>query len=377
MNPRPRDLPALTGLRFVAAIWVVVYHIGVHWRTGLMPASGPVQATLYPLISMGGNAVGLFFVLSGFILTYIYLAPDGRMRVALRVFARARFSRLYPIYLTCLGIALAPLLWSAHAATAAGKVFSIVTALVMLQAWSNQSNGAIDPPAWSLSAEMYFYAVFPIAGFAVVRLARRHPWIVFTSLWIGCVALQSFAYGHFSDGSFVVWHIPFIRLPEFLCGCALARVYAVHPNIMRGRSLLAVAITLGGIFVVCASAPLQNIPGLLVPCWAFLILAATTESDETTGWLASAPLVLLGQASYALYLVHWPLWQWYVVLTGQPFTSNHAGVQWVVVAVYVALTIGVSVLLYRWVEVPCQRLLRAPSSRVRVVRARVAADPGR
>src|SRR4051794_18365339 len=94
-TPRP-PLRALTGLRFVAALQVLLYHV---YAPGSASAPGWVRA----LAGSGYVGVGLFFVLSGFVLAYNYLEPMEAGEVSPREFWAARLARIYPVYL--LGLA--------------------------------------------------------------------------------------------------------------------------------------------------------------------------------------------------------------------------------------------------------------------------------
>ena len=114
--PKLVQLPALTGLRFVAALLVVVHHVMRHFRPGIVPtdAQDPVIAVferlLYAVLYEGGIAVDFFFVLSGFILTYNYVNQAGGQRVSGPGFYIARIARIYPAYIFSLFVAAGPFL---------------------------------------------------------------------------------------------------------------------------------------------------------------------------------------------------------------------------------------------------------------------------
>src|SRR6478752_7231975 len=91
--PRRDTLPALTGLRFVAALLVVLFHYQF-----LVPGLAQSAVPGARVIQAGFVGVSIFFVLSGFILAYTYLDPDGTMRSTVSAFWHARFARIYPAY---------------------------------------------------------------------------------------------------------------------------------------------------------------------------------------------------------------------------------------------------------------------------------------
>ena len=111
--PHKPLLPALTGLRWFAAMWVVLLHFG----QALIPFGPPV---LRNISSCGYAAVGLFFVLSGFVLAYNYLDSDGRLVVTKEKFWTARFVRIFPTYLLAIAIALPLFISSGHKAGVSG-----------------------------------------------------------------------------------------------------------------------------------------------------------------------------------------------------------------------------------------------------------------
>src|SRR6266404_9023548 len=87
-------LPALTGLRFVAAFWVVLYHFFRPLQLGI-----PMPARIESIFQSGFCGVGLFFALSGFVLSYVYGDIDSDHPIAKRNFWAARFARVYPIHI--------------------------------------------------------------------------------------------------------------------------------------------------------------------------------------------------------------------------------------------------------------------------------------
>ena len=103
---RPPTLYPLTGLRFFAAIAVVACHYSLFWRTGAV--SVPWLATL---MGNGNLGVNIFFILSGFILTYTYLPVDAVMKGTLFNFYIARVARIVPVYFLALAVAAVPLWW--------------------------------------------------------------------------------------------------------------------------------------------------------------------------------------------------------------------------------------------------------------------------
>ena len=169
VSTRRPHLHALTGLRFFAALYVVLYHYADKYLVG-----GPrwVESFNYA----GPVAVSLFFILSGLVLTYGSTDANGRCAKPAREFWFARFSRIYPLFV--LGI-IAALPSSAaslqhHNSTSVAILLAVAQALVamlLLQAWIPHLAFTSNSPGWSLSVEAFFYVLFP---FIVHRLRCRN-----------------------------------------------------------------------------------------------------------------------------------------------------------------------------------------------------------
>src|SRR5580692_706075 len=157
------NLRALTGLRFLAALQVLIFHC-TNW-----PAWSR-HALLRNVAGCGYVAVSLFFILSGFILTYVHGARNEPLDRT--DFYVNRFARIYPAYL--FGLLLVAPFYFVHTLRHEGpaRLFgSALAVLTLVQAYVPSLALLWNPPAWSLSDEALFYALFPAIAPAVV--ARR------------------------------------------------------------------------------------------------------------------------------------------------------------------------------------------------------------
>ena len=201
LNPKlhgKRRLPALTSLRIIAAIHVVLFHYGlglVHQSTDQYIAAtrhsaAPLHWTAYILghgitniIAAGSWSVSLFFILSGFILFYNY-GDDRENSLDAKKFWIARFARIYPVYLVGI-LVMAPFLFHRWAVDPRFTTHKIVTggvlSLAMLQSWFPRHYATLfNGPGWSMSVEAFCYALFPLLllppapGRPFVRFDRGH-----------------------------------------------------------------------------------------------------------------------------------------------------------------------------------------------------------
>jgi peptidoglycan/LPS O-acetylase OafA/YrhL len=161
-SQRRPTLPALTGIRFFAAFYVVLFHS----RPWLMSHFN-LPGSLITFLGNGYLAVALFFLLSGFILSYTYAGnvENGRQHAK---FWEPRFARIYPVYFLSLMLAL-PF-------QRALPLTTKIAVLAMVQAWNpfrRGWTGAWNYPAWSLSVEAFFYLCFPFIQKRISRAGDR------------------------------------------------------------------------------------------------------------------------------------------------------------------------------------------------------------
>ena len=295
----PQNLKPLTAMRFFAAMWVVAYHFTPSLGLG-MPA----------LIGKGYLGVELFFVLSGFILSHVYMEAFGERRFRYRNFLWARLARIYPVHLATLaGLGL---LVAAAAAVGLNtddqviKWSSLPAQLTLTQAWGLGLAGGWDHPSWSISAEWFAYLSFPAFAFLIWPL-RRRPWLaavltmgLVVGLNVGFQALAGFPLTRATTA----WGALRI-VPCFALGCATWLLW--RSEVIGSRKIAVAGVVLCLLSVVAAA--LSGAPDWLTTC-VFGALILTLASLASTGSrLLTAPLwVYLGEVSFAVYMVCIP-WQ--------------------------------------------------------------------
>ncbi|GAA4015566.1 acyltransferase [Actimicrobium antarcticum] len=341
--PKKQPLAALTSLRFFAALAIVVHHCnGVFWPVA---ALGPLDV-----------GVSFFFVLSGFILTWVYhdqLALPGQWRR----FYRARLARIWPLHLTCLLLTLLLV-----AVPEPFNVRVLTANALLLHAWIpfDRYFFSYNYVSWTISTELFFYLLFPL----VIRFALR--WRNRTLLLAVLLALTTvlllglaswklglpswqIAHDHMSSTG-LLYTNPLARFAEFLCGMVVSLVF-IHSRHEYGASrlrwtvleLASVALLLLGYrYVLISFAPvvhevmlaagathvaltavanesallgqLNPFAAMLIDEWAnhvgltpfvmLLVIVFAHQRGALSHALSQRWLVLLGELSFALYLVH-------------------------------------------------------------------------
>ena len=235
-SPKRISLPALTGIRFFAAIYVVVGH-ELPW----IEKRVALPSFARNFLSNGYLAVCLFFLLSGFILAYTYsgITLSRRKRIE---FWEARFARIYPVYLFSLLLALP---FQFHALT----LKSSVAVLLMLQAWNPlhpELSGAWNYPAWSLSVEAFFYLCFPFIQTRITFMCRRVLLLLGVFVLFACVLcrtpVQGLGLWNPSAFASIPIPLPIVRFPEVLLGVLMGNYFVRYRSLANHPFLTLVAI---------------------------------------------------------------------------------------------------------------------------------------
>lgn len=170
MDNGPKEIRALDGLRAVAALSIVLFHVMLFLQLEYTPLSQAINHTWYYL----STGVDLFFVLSGFLLFLPYARAmlDGRTAPKAREFYRRRALRILPAYYVCLAV-LALAQWTTYATPVGAQ--NILAHIVLLHDIAPAFNRTINGPFWTLAVEWQFYIVLPLIAWAVARFSAGSP----------------------------------------------------------------------------------------------------------------------------------------------------------------------------------------------------------
>jgi peptidoglycan/LPS O-acetylase OafA/YrhL len=285
----------LTGLRFFAAMWVVLFHYWPKLAVGFSPA----------LVEKGYLGVELFFVLSGFILCHVYLENFGEGRFRYGAFLWNRLARVYPLHLaTLLGVmALAIVAGLAGFAVDANILDwgSLPANLLMVHAWGFAPQAAFNHPSWSISAEWFAYLCFPAFAWASWKL-RDRPWMA-TGLALGFMALLYPLFERLTGYSLTqaTIHWGALRIvPCFALGCAMHGLWrsgAVRS--LRAGAVGAAFMGAGSLLAAVFGAP----DVIAVAGFGGMILCLAGMAEHGSGFLSGKTFVYLGEISYSVYMV--------------------------------------------------------------------------
>jgi peptidoglycan/LPS O-acetylase OafA/YrhL len=333
------------------------------------------------LVRQGPVFVTFFFVLSGFILTVAY--PALADATARRRFWRARFARIYPVYLLALAITIA-LQMRQHDVPWLAAIGQASLLQGFVPAWV----APLNYPGWSLCAEAFFYAGFPWLlawlsarrSVAALLLPVIALWVVTQATYMIFLGVEA-AGGLSPNGAILLRFNPVLYLSSFAWGIAAALLLRhrtawieAHPwAANRGAGFLAIAsvvVIAGGLYAVPSSPTLTALHVgtdhcLFAPLFAIAIVALAVDRSSLARMLSWAPLVALGEASYAVYILQAPVWTAFQWLVGPRLASGLGLGPGGAFLAFVALLTSVSVIVLYAFEKPMRAWLRgAPAPRV-------------
>ena len=344
MVDRPTTLPALTGLRGVAALWVLAYHL--------------TQGLDVPFARAGYLGVDLFFLLSGFVLCLIYAdTGDLSSRPIYWRFLALRVARIWPLHLFALAmVGLLVLLFPGFHPAAFGRngadlARGLLESLLLVQNWPFIQINNWNEPAWTISAEWMLYLLFP----TFVLVTQKPASWRWAMLLATAFALLPRALLHLrEDGArdFATNADMLRPMMDFAVGCLLYRGWKMGlPRLGGVWDLLAVALIGLG-----TSKPEWNV--LAVFGFLLLVLLSAQGEGPIARLLATPIGIFLGDISYSLYLLHVTL----LYLLRYLLQIDAAPLGWPVrmgwFAGFTAIAILAATASYRLVERPSRAYLR-------------------
>ena len=368
MSGKVKTLDALTGLRFIAALAVFIHHVTGHF--GIPDAK----------VALGAPAVSFFFVLSGFILTYVY--HDRLKWGGVKKFYFTRWARIWPLHLVCLLL----MLGLAHNL----RLFStdpqhwgkLLANLFLVQSWVPESSYVFgfNGVSWSISTEMFFYLMFPL----LLLGGQKQFWYKYIGLMLLMVVLVTsltmLSHTTMFPGVDYVrlgHNTPLLRLPEFCTGMAIGFIYLNREKVKAAMPVAAQRsftfdtlmefIVLGGIVAqqmlirkftliqylknVEWGGPFLRSFFMFTNC-CFIFAAVIYVFSKSNGLISrlcsTRTMVLLGEVSFAFYMIHM-----LVIRLAMKYAEYYGDLSPILVGVSVGLiSLAASIFLFKIVEMP-------------------------
>ncbi|WP_347943018.1 acyltransferase [Sphaerisporangium sp. TRM90804] len=354
-------------MRFIAAFLVLITH-GIDAN---LFSSASMRSTYASVVLIAGLAgVTYFFILSGFILTYVQRTTDTA-----KAFWWRRFLKIYPTHLITLVGALLLVSFVLGRAINGGTA---TLHFLLIQSYFPQFDvrTIFNGPAWSLSCEVTFYLCFPLLARYIGRIRPERLWA-----WAGVVVAAIFAmpllakvvlpgqapmpgFGMSELEFWFVAQFPPVRMLEFVFGIILARI------VLTGRKLplnlpAAAALTVI-VYVMTPLFPLSyNVVAVeVIPLGLVIAASAVRDASGRPSWLGSRPMLWLGNVSYAMFMSHYLIVVYVRQLFGSP-EGWSTPMGFLMLGVLFAITLLVSWMLFRLVEDPIMKRFASSKSRPR------------
>jgi peptidoglycan/LPS O-acetylase OafA/YrhL len=342
----------LTALRAIFAWWVVLYHIR-EW----FPFDYGYKV-LYPL-AFGYLGVDFFFVLSGFVIHYSYKEKLISGTESSSRFVWLRIARIYPLHLSVLLLYLLnpiaiTFLSSKGTIPETYNAGYFFASLLMVQNWGFSSGLKWNGPAWSISTEFLAYLIYPL--WLYVFKFKKLSTTAVLSMSIAASVGLAFIFKSLSlqnIGSAIELVGPVRCVIEFIMGTLVAELI-LQANVQKQETnkIMATGAAILGIVLNIWLFGITDYA--FIPLFVFLVIFLVATSKFLADHPPNQVLVFLGQISYATYICHFLLKEWFVFLN-LPMVLRPL----ILIPLYVGVVLAASWLFYKWVEVPAQKYLRS------------------
>ena len=360
----PKRLYLLDGLRGIAALSVVVFH-WCHFYLpnnregiGYIGEQQPFFGQLSFIYLNGGSAVNLFFCLSGFVFFWLYEKQIADGTTSFAEFSLLRFSRLYPLHFaTLLLVAVGQAVHVSLTKTAFVYNFNdsyrFLLNLAFASAWGFDQVPSFNGPVWSVSIEVLLYGIF----FLVCRQGiTRVPVLFALSFGVGgVVSTFNLALGN--------------GLACFFIGGLAFRAYAVLVEKKFNDQALVVALILASMAWLLTILGTGDAPRFetgkydfvrrLFPIYVLYPLTLIAAALAETRWKFGKRFSLLGDISYSMYLIHFPLQLAVVILVIRMKVYPSVFYSPIFFVLFITALVLLSIGSHRYLEVPAQRWIRA------------------
>lgn len=363
MNKKVTFIDTLTPLRGLAAIWVVVFHFDEFLGGG--QGNGFFNRDSTMLIGNGYLLVDFFFVLSGFVICHVYgdQLAQGFRSSKVRKYLWARFSRLYPLHLFALLYLFSQFLFFAYFSpeyeegwSKFFKPYDFVVYLLLGQSSGVLSNYSWNLPSWSIAAEWWTYI---LAIFIIPYINKGFSKVTYLFWALSIAGLIILVYVGGKGNLDYTLNFGTLRcLFEFTIGLGVYQVYkSIKDTQTFWKSDWAFVLAVAASYLFLH---LDINDVLVVVCFGGVILSASLNKGKAAALLNIKPLKFLGDISYSVYLLQlfWLLlWRVYLSVN-YPDGVTEMSTKLIMLFVLLTLLIINSYLTYRFIEKPCQRILR-------------------
>jgi peptidoglycan/LPS O-acetylase OafA/YrhL len=324
------EIKSHTALRGIAALIVVMYH----FRSTLPPSLNPDQFTQF--FAKGYLWVDCFFILSGFILCYVYGTRPAETREQRERFFLARFARIFPLHLATLLVLVAFQFASQRFSNhplAIGGWNTFWLNFLDIHAWGMLDSFDWNFPSWSISVEFAAYFLFPFICSNLLRRPLTTKSVLALTVPLGMMVGRD----HWERTALL--H----GLPMFLLGVLVFQIRGLLPSRPAALQIMTIAALIASLHF--------GVPNFIIEV-IFAVLIWLTWTDAGAARIFDVPpLKMLGDWSFSIYMLHIPI----RLIFGFLLAGKVAPVAEFLI--FLTMTIIAGALSYRCFEMPARRIL--------------------
>jgi peptidoglycan/LPS O-acetylase OafA/YrhL len=341
-------IPQITFTRFMAALTIVIFHFGVD----VSPFNEPSIRNLFAVY----RDASYFFFLSGFVMVLAY--GTGTKTIEKKRYLMVRILRLYPLYLIGLILILIrDVVHGVHSISDYGT--SVVVNLFLLQAWFPGFGVSLNPPAWAISVQVFFYLLFPSLLTFLKKMSASAQititilfWLLTQALYVSLMQVKRQP-GNINLDWFLRYS-PLIQLNCFMFGVTGALMFGkIHKKISPGQSL---ACLLGsfiaiGLIVLFMPDPSKRLlrNGMLCPLFLLFLVALSTDRTVISRVISRKPFLILGELSFPLFVLQAPVHSYSAFIFDRMHMPPDGPLRFYV---YLALLMTASYIWFRFFQKP-------------------------
>lgn len=285
------------------------------------------------LLLAGPSGVCYFYVLSGFVMGLAYYRPHEKFNIT--GFWRARFLRLYPLYL------IAFLITCAYYADNILRIKpqKILANIFIVQSWIPAYSQSFNYVAWSMTVEIFFYIIFPFFVIWAYRQSTKKLITVSIILWVISQVVYHIVWiGYFPERKDFIVYSPIFHLNSFVMG-VVGSIWYLRERKQQNLKPITIFVTLSvSILLVCVytiislrykvnfpylPTDLQPMAGLLAPLFVLFCISLSLDKSRLSTFLSHPAFLSLGEATYAIYILHVPItWFYHRFLESSNFIDD-------------------------------------------------------
>ena len=357
---QPIELPQLTSLRFFAALGVLCSHL-----IFLREIDNPIKSIAVIFFGEGHSGVTFFFVLSGFIMTHAYQNSLVQKKLSTKTYLLLRLSRIWPLHLIT---ALPFVIYFFY--KYGSDISSVVSVnIFLLQSWVPLVKYyiSLNAVSWSLSVELFFYVAFLLLVRFSLKSLQKIALLWFVVIATSAAIMIFYGESHWSSGNgeikinhWIFYINPVFRLLDFMVGMLVYRIAFIKNSQTKNTTffeILSVSLLIIGAYLYSTLVfpEILRAQLLYLPIMAFIVYAFSRGTGVLSRLLKGKTLVLLGEASFSLYLIHNPI----ISLANAIFLKTSLQVPVVLYSIVLTIVCVIaSVMTYRFIEKPIHNYLK-------------------